>query len=136
MLKEKKEARFESVLLIDDESIDNFINERIITTSFFSSSVVVKTTADEGLEYLKKNFENLPRFIFLDLNMKVHDGFWFLEQFQILASENPVYKENCKIIVLSSSISEAEIIRASSNPNVFKYLNKPLTENYLDAINI
>ena len=135
MAKIKREAKFGSVLLIDDESIDNFINERVITTSFFANEVIVRTSADEGLEYLEKNIDNLPKIIFLDLNMRIHNGFWFLEQFQNLVTNNPIYKEKCKIIVLSSSISEEEIRKASSNPNVYKYLNKPLTENYLDAIN-
>ncbi len=136
MAKVKKEVRFESVLLIDDESIDNFINERVITTSYFAEHVIVKTSPEEGLEFLRKNIDHLPQVIFLDLNMKGHDGFWFLEQFQLLALENSIYKEKCKIIVLSSSISEEEIVKASANPNVFKYLNKPLTEKYLEAINL
>ena len=131
-----REAKFESVLLIDDESIDNFINERVITTSYFAKYVIVKITALEGLEYLKKNIDHLPNVIFLDLNMKDHDGFWFLDQYKILVKEHPIYREKCKIIVLSSSISEEEIKKASSNPDVYKYLNKPLTESYLEAINL
>ena len=136
MLKEKKEAKYESVLLIDDENIDNFINERIITTSQFAKHVVVRSSVVDGLEYLKKNIDNLPKIIFLDLNMKGHDGFWFLDEYQALKAANPDYKDKCKIIVLSSSISEEEINKASTNPNVIKFLNKPLTEHYLEAINL
>ncbi len=45
--------KFEKVLLIDDNDIDNFINERMITTSHFAKQVVVKTSADAALDYLR-----------------------------------------------------------------------------------
>ena len=43
-----KPFKFQRVLLIDDNDIDNFINERMITTNSFSQQVVVKNSA-EGL---------------------------------------------------------------------------------------
>jgi CheY-like chemotaxis protein len=64
--------------------------------------------------------------------MPVMDGFAFLEEFDKLPDN---VKSNCKVIVLSSSISPEDINRASINPYVVKYVNKPLNERYLDAIN-
>jgi hypothetical protein len=43
-------------------------------------------------------------------------------------------KKHCHIIVLSSSISAEDINRASTNPLVERYINKPLSEKYLDAV--
>lgn len=136
MGKQQFKPRFETVLLIDDDDIDNFINEKIITSALFANGVIVKNSAQAGLDFLKENINNLPEFIFLDLNMKGMNGFDFLVEFDKLVIENPIYKDRCKILVLSSSISEEEIHKASINPYVVKYLNKPLTENYLDAISI
>ena len=65
--------------------------------------------------------------------MPVKDGFAFLEEFDQI---DPTIKEKCKIVVLSSSISPDDINKASTNPYVFKYINKPLSEKYLNAINI
>ena len=132
---QEKSARFKRVLLVDDNDIDNFINERIITSSFFSEKVDVKTSTQAALDYLKKNASNaeaLPQVIFLDLNMPVMDGFAFLEEYKTLPAS---LTATCKIVVLSSSISPDDINKASTNPLVQKYLNKPLAEKYLEAIN-
>ena len=75
----------------------------------------------------------MPQVIFLDLNMPVKDGFAFLDEFNTLA-EN--IRQSCRIIVLSSSISPDDINRASANAYVIRYLNKPLAEKYLEAIDI
>jgi len=135
MKKEEQPVKFKRVLLIDDNDIDNFINERMITTSNFAQSVVVKTTAQGGLDYLKKNSDDtnqLPEVIFLDLNMPIVDGFGFLLEFNNLPDS---VKNFCKVVVLSSSISPDDINRASTNPHVMKYINKPLSDKYLNAIN-
>ncbi len=130
------EARFQKVLLIDDNEIDNFINERIITSSFFSTEVIVKNSAKNALEFLSGlngSEEAIPQVIFLDLNMPVMDGFGFLEEY---AKLNDKVRNACKVVVLSSSISPEDIDRASTNPYVLKYINKPLSEKYLEAINL
>ncbi len=129
------DTKFDRVLLIDDNDIDNFINERMITTSNFSKQVIVKNSAESALDHLRRNSdstETLPQVIFLDLNMPVMDGFGFLEEYEKM---NDTIKQFCKIIVLSSSISAEDINRASTNQYVVKYLNKPLGEKYLQAVN-
>ncbi|MCC7232640.1 MAG: response regulator [Bacteroidia bacterium] len=132
---ENKAFKFQKVLLVDDNDIDNFINERMITTSHFSQSVIVKNSAESALQFLRENVSNgdkLPQVIFLDLNMPAMDGFGFLAEYEKLPA---TLTGVCKVIVLSSSISPEDINRASTNPFVVKYVNKPLSEKYLDAIN-
>ena len=126
--------KFRNVLLVDDNEIDNFINERIITSSSFCDHVTVKNSADGALSYLREiagTEEKIPEIIFLDLNMPIKDGFGFLEDFARL--EDSV-KKKARVVVLSSSISPDDINKASTNPYVHKYLNKPLSEKYLEAI--
>ncbi len=126
--------RFPSALLIDDNEIDNFINERIINTSGFAEKIIVKISTDEALEFLKSCEQNpgaTPPVVFLDLNMPVKDGFAFLEEFNKLSND---VKSKTKVVVLSASISPDDINRASANPYVIRYLNKPLSEKYLEAI--
>ena len=128
--------RYSRVMLIDDNDIDNLINERIITSHNFAASVSVITTSEGALHYLRgitEASENIPSIIFLDLNMPVLDGFAFLEEFSKM---NDAVKKNCKVVVLSSSISPDDINRASTNQFVIKYINKPLSEMYLDAIGV
>jgi CheY-like chemotaxis protein len=125
------EPKFDTVLLVDDNEIDNFINEKVISSTGFANHIIVKKSADEALAFLKENTQNIPDLIFLDLNMPVKDGFGFLEDFETL-DEN--IKSKLKVIVLSSSISPEDISKASTNPRVLKYINKPLSEKYLEAI--
>ena len=126
--------KFTNVLLVDDNEIDNFINERIIASSKFAEHITVKNSADSALDYLRsisESGEKIPDIIFLDLNMPIKDGFGFLADFSGLAD---TIKSKSRIIVLSSSISPEDINKASVNPFVFKYLNKPLSEKYLEAV--
>jgi len=135
MNREAPVYKFDLVLLVDDNDIDNFINERMITTSGFAKTVIVKNSAQGALDYLKsvsEKGESLPKVIFLDLNMPVMDGFAFLQEFEGFSDE---IKSYCKIIVLSSSISPDDINRASTNPYVARFLNKPLSEKYLSVVN-
>ena len=130
-----EQSKYNKVLLIDDNEIDNFINERMITSSHFSNTVDVKNSSDSALDYLRNLNEQseIPEIIFLDLNMPVKDGFAFLKEYESL----PEFIRNVsRIVVLSSSISPDDISRASTNPHVFKYVNKQLSEKYLDAITI
>ena len=53
-----KGIKFDRVLLIDDNDIDNFINERMITTNSFSKLVIVKNSGESALQFLRDNSEN------------------------------------------------------------------------------
>jgi hypothetical protein len=59
------------------------------------------------------------------------DGFEFLDAYAKLPTE---VTAKPKVIMLSSSESFKDLNRANSNRFVFKFLNKPLTEAVLDAI--
>lgn len=127
-------SKFVNVLLVDDNEIDNFINERIITSCKFADNVVVRNSAESALEYLKEieaTEEKIPEIIFLDLNMPIKDGFGFLVDFEKMGEK---IRKKSRVIVLSSSISPEDINKASVNPFVYKYLNKPLSEKYLEAV--
>jgi CheY-like chemotaxis protein len=127
--------RVKTALLVDDNEIDNFINERIIQTSGFAEQVVIRNSTDAALEFLRTapDGDDFPRVIFLDLNMPGKDGFVFLKEFEALPA---AVRDRAKVVVLSSSISPDDIDKASTNPHVLKYINKPLSEKYLEAVRL
>ena len=71
--------------------------------------------------------------IFLDIMMPQMDGFQFLEAFEKLPEDQ---RMQMKVVMLSTSESFKDLNRANKNPYVRKFLNKPLTLQVLQAINV
>lgn len=139
MTKEQVSSKHKVIMLVDDNNIDNFINEKVIKKSNFTENVFVHTNAKSALEFLK-NLETLkndvvpsvlPSVIFLDINMPGSDGFYFLEEFNKLPKK---ITSDMKIVMLTSSLDPKEEVRSISYDNVVKYLSKPLSVD--DLINM
>ena len=129
------EPRYKHVLLIDDNEIDNIISRKVIEKEHFASQISSVKSAPEGLQMLKDSSgkPSLPDLIFLDIMMPLVDGFGFLDEFAKLPEE---ITKNIKIIMLSTSESFKDLNKANKNRFVCKFLNKPLTEQVLAAINV
>lgn len=121
----------DSVLIIDDNEIDNFVSKRVIENSKFSNNVRIITSGEEALTFLenhKGEETKLPRVIFLDLNMPVVDGFMFLFEFDDFPD---LVKKKCKIVILSGALEQKTIDKILKNEHVLDYISKPLTESAL-----
>lgn len=136
-----KQKKFNAVMLIDDNEIDNLINQKMIEASAIAEHIFTHTGAKSAIEFLK-NIDKmaaagggvfLPEIIFLDIDMPLMDGFQFLEEFEKL-SDN--IKNNCKVIMLTSSMNPQDLSKAKKNTYVKKYINKPLTQDTLETISV
>ncbi len=119
--------RISCTLLVDDDQINNFINQRLIEELVITSELNLVNNGLEALDYLKENCyaENkCPELILLDINMPVMDGFEFLQEFTELSFPN---KEKVKIVMLTTSTSQKDLEKLE-NFQVAGYINKPLTE--------
>lgn len=133
--KQPKE-KYPVVMLIDDNEIDNFINERMIKGCSFADKIYVNTGAKSALEFLKnvasmdsKN-ELFPDIVFLDINMPLMDGFMFIEEFNKMKLSD----KDTKIILLTSSVSPEDENKSTEYPIVRKFVRKPLTESTLASL--
>ena len=119
-----------TLMLIEDQEIDNFINEKIVTKLFFSEVVLIHTNVLSALEYFS-NIEThsphlIPDFVFLDINLPLYDGWHFLEEFEKLK-----FPFDCKIVLLTASVNPEDKERAKIHKNVVGFFSKPLTEEII-----
>ncbi len=132
MRKKTIQTVHKAVMLIDDNDIDNFINEKIIRGFSFAENVYVHSSSKSALEFLKNleilkdiPSELIPSYIFLDINMPIMDGFHFLDEFKKFPAE---FRSLIKIVMLTSSLNQSDVEKVKQFKQVFKFLHKPLTE--------
>ena len=127
--------KYSKVMLLDDNELDNFINTKIIESSHFAENIYVSTNGQSALEFLNNlsivisnSHPIYPELIFVDLNMPMMDGFQFIEHF----IENSKAKGSMpKLVILTSSISEEDKIRAKKISQNIVFMHKPLTQTML-----
>ncbi|MBL7855712.1 MAG: response regulator [Cyclobacteriaceae bacterium] len=131
--------KFRTVMLIDDNEIDNLINQKMIEAASLTDHIYTHTGAKSAIEFLR-NMERLeiadqvlPDVIFLDIDMPLMDGFQFLDEFEKLGSFT---KKKCKVVMLTSSINPQDFNRSKRYANVKLYLNKPLSHESLMSLDI
>jgi CheY-like chemotaxis protein len=131
--------KYPTIMLIDDNEIDNLINQKMIEAAAISEKIFTYTSAKSGLEFLK-NMEKLdladkilPDLIFLDIDMPLMDGFQFLDEFEKFS---PTLKKKCKIIMLTSSINPQDYNLAKKYNTVKLFLNKPLAHDTIMGLNV
>lgn len=128
------ETPYNTVWLIDDNEIDNFINKKIILKTGFANKVSdfsSATAAETALEKLLNNSADaseIPEMVFLDLNMPMYSGTDFLKKCEkSLLTLNP----NIRVVILTSSINPNDEFSTSIFSTFRAYINKPLNTHNL-----
>lgn len=133
------DKKYRTVMLIDDNEIDNLINQKMIEAASITENIYTHTGAKSAIEFLK-NMEKLdvaekvlPDVIFLDIDMPLMDGFQFLDEFEKLSNNT---KNKCKIVMLTSSINPQDFNRSKKYEYVKLYLNKPLSHESIQKLSV
>jgi CheY-like chemotaxis protein len=134
-MKDEIPAKFQNVMVIDDNRIDLYIASRMITQNNFGKKVMQYSSAIEALKYMQKNRDNipeLPEVIFVDIYMPGMSGFEFMKEYDKLSTS---LKNNCKVFIISSSLDEQDITRADIDENIVAMKQKPITKEFLNDYN-
>lgn len=138
MPQKKKDFKYKSVMLIDDNELDLFVSSTLLRLFKFSDEIQTNNCAITSLDYLKKQVQLntrgagvFPDVVFVDLNMPKMDGFQFLEEFHGVFTDEA---SRPKPVVLSSTLSPKDIIRISAISKDILVLEKPLSKETIDLI--
>jgi CheY-like chemotaxis protein len=126
--------KLNTILLVDDEEVVNFLNRKVIEKNSLIKDVVVRQNGEEALDYLKERIRqnlNFPELILLDINMPKMDGFEFLEEYEKFEAEK---KESTVIFILTTSKDPDDMEKAYSYNAVKGIDNKPLSKELLNYI--
>jgi CheY-like chemotaxis protein len=114
-----------TIVLIDDDPISTFVTEKLISKNVKEPCQFFKyQSAKRALEEIN---DIKPNFLFLDLNMPEMNGWDFLDQFHPEDNDAQIY-------ILSSSVDQRDITKASQYHVVKDYLSKPLIKKYIKTI--
>ncbi|MFD0991066.1 response regulator [Mariniflexile jejuense] len=118
-----------NVLLIDDDSTTNLLNEIHIKKAGIAKSITIADSALQALDIIFVE-KKIPDLIFLDLNMPVMNGWQFLDEYcqRCTDTTKPI------IIVLTASINPADKEMADNNSCVLDFVNKPLNKDKVKGI--
>ena len=116
-----------SVLLVDDDEINNFISIKLIKKALLSTEIMAclngKFAIDQLVEIQRRDPAKLPDYILLDINMPIMNGWEFLDEYKRL-NIDPLGRT--KIFIISSSVFSNDINKARSYPIVKDFVSKPL----------
>jgi CheY-like chemotaxis protein len=126
-----------TVMLVDDCTIDNYVNKKMILYYKFATTVHEFMNPMKAIDHLRDldqqrlDTSKIPDFLFLDLHMPVMDGNEFLQHYESLSDR---IKGKTKIIVLSGALDISAHSLSRNNPNVVAFISKPLIKVNLDSI--
>ena len=112
------EKAIKSVLLIDNNDIDNYIN-RTILKLYGISEIVSFTNTNDALLYLKSKPVKY-QLILIDIYFPIMNGFEFIDKFNELG----LFKTQGKICILSASINPLH--RKIAAEKHIPFIEKPL----------
>ncbi|HEY6976817.1 MAG TPA: response regulator [Chitinophagaceae bacterium] len=125
---------FSRFLIIDDDPSNNFLCEIMVKKAMAGMDIQSFLQPEIAVDYIKKEYANgnvVPTVLFLDINMPVMTGWDVLK---MLETFDETIIRQLTIYLVSSSVDQMDKKRASENPLVMDYIEKPVTVEKLKQI--
>lgn len=125
--------KFDSILLIDDDPISNFLTERLLLKMQVSDDVKIALNGIQALQMIEDHCDQgrpCPDLILLDINMPVMSGIDFLHLFK---QKDFKGSDTAHVVVLSTSTHHKDQ-KQINELGVKHILQKPLTESKLQQV--
>ncbi|WP_373496498.1 response regulator [Aquiflexum sp.] len=122
-------SSYHSIILVDDDPINNLINKRLISKLDIAHKIEEFLEAEKAIEKIRTMEADQNTLIFLDINMPVMNGWDFLNQYLIEFKDR-----KDRIVVLSSSIDFQDRQKAKEYDCVEGFIEKPLTPEKIKSI--
>jgi CheY-like chemotaxis protein len=115
--------------IIDDDAMFTYLLSKQMRLVDFCDTILIFNDGHEALKYLRpiiETPETLPSVILLDINMPVLDGWQFLDEFSKFNIQKKI-----TVYIVSSSVDQADQIKAGSYKEVSNFYVKPITKAHL-----
>lgn len=114
------------ICIVDDDKVYQFTTTKTIEKLNLVDKILSFFDGSQLYAYIQQHIaeeEMLPDVILLDINMPFMDAWQFLDEFENICRQLP---KEITLYIISSSISERDILKARSYHHVKDYLVKPI----------
>lgn len=118
------------VMVIDDDKIFNLMAAILLRDTGITTNPISCTSGQEALTLLRHYaVEDTAFLLFLDINMPMMSGWEVLALLEGLPYLTPIY-----VVMVTSSIDEADKAKAMAHERVIDYMVKPIKREKLMAL--
>lgn len=123
--------KLSSVMLVDDDSTNNFLNELLLKSLNVTERVLVAESGTQALDIIEHTAgPDEPALILLDVNMPGLNGIQFLEAYRQL----PHSQRNATVVIMLTTTMDARDLGRLDELNIAGLVSKPLTQEKVDSI--
>ena len=123
--------KLSSVLLVDDDSTNNFLNELLFKQLNVTDHLLTAEDGAQALDLIAATANpNEPALILLDVNMPGMGGIAFLEAYRQL----PATQRGATVIIMLTTTMDARDLSRLEELNIAGLVSKPLNQEKIDQI--
>lgn len=122
-------------LLIDDDSIIQFVHQNVIGKTDPDGRVFTVSSVEEAFRFLSDSNQPSPNLVFLDINMPIQNGFDFLDELQLNHEDvHRRLKQDARVFLLTSSVNPRDVDKSKEYPIIEGLIPKPLNPALLENL--